>query len=65
METRYKLVNVIVEMRIGARIVSVILFHFIFLSRESEGGAIFWTNPHPLRCCPSQVFLLIFWLPPS
>jgi len=22
---------------------------FIFLSRESDGGAIFWTNPHPLR----------------
>jgi len=25
---------------------------FILLSRESEGGAIFWTNPHRLRSCP-------------
>jgi len=28
---------------------------FILLSRESDGGAIFWTNPHPLRSCPYQI----------
>jgi len=26
------------------------------LSRESDGGAIFWTNPHPLRSCPFSSF---------
>jgi len=22
---------------------------FVLLSRESDGGAVFWTNPYPLR----------------
>jgi len=26
-----------------------ICFIFILLSRESDGGAIFWTNPNPFR----------------
>jgi len=26
-----------------------VYFIFILLSRESDGGAIFWTHPHPLR----------------
>jgi len=25
---------------------------FILLSRESDGGTIFWTNLHPLKSCP-------------
>jgi len=29
---------------------------FILLSRESGGGAIFWTNPHSLRSCPFPSF---------
>jgi len=24
---------------------------FILLSQESDGCAMFWTNPHPLRSC--------------
>jgi len=29
---------------------------FILLSRESDCGAILWTNPHPLRSCPMSIF---------
>jgi len=29
---------------------------FILLSRESDGDAIFWTNPHLLRSCPFPSF---------
>jgi len=29
---------------------------FILLSRESDGGAIFWTNPHPLRSYPLRSY---------
>jgi len=32
---------------------------FILLSRESDGGALFWTNPHPLRSCPFSSFPVI------
>jgi len=32
---------------------------FILLSRESDGGAIFWTNPHPLRSCPYPSFPVV------
>jgi len=33
---------------------------FILLSRESDGGAIIWTNPHPLRNCPFPSFPVVF-----
>jgi len=32
---------------------------FILLSRESDGGAIFWTNPHPLTSCPFPRFPVV------
>jgi len=32
---------------------------FILLSQESEGGAIFWMNPHLLRSCPFPSFLVV------
>jgi len=32
---------------------------FILLSRESDGEAMFWTNPHPLRSCPFQSFPVV------
>jgi len=32
---------------------------FILLSRESDGGAIYWTNPHPLRSCPFPNFPVV------
>jgi len=32
---------------------------FILLSRESDGGAIFWTNPHLLRSCPFPSFPVV------
>jgi len=35
---------------------------FILLSRESDGGAIFWTNPHPLGSCPFSSYLFVFLL---
>jgi len=28
----------------------------ILQPQESDGGAIFWTNPHPLRSCPFPSF---------
>jgi len=34
----------------------------ILLSRESDGGVIFWTNPHPLRSCLFSNFPLFLWL---
>jgi len=34
---------------------------FILLSRESDGGAIFWTNPNPLMSCPFLSFPVV-WL---
>jgi len=46
----------------GVRLGEVCLFVcciFFFLSRESDGGAIFWTNPHPFRSCPFSVVPLI------
>jgi len=33
-----------------------VCFIFFLLSRESDGGAIFWTNPHPRRSCPFSRF---------
>jgi len=35
---------------------------FILLSRESDGVAIFWTNPHPLRSYPFSSFSVVLWL---
>jgi len=35
---------------------------FILLSQESDGGAKFWTNPHPLRVVHFQVFRLFLRL---
>jgi len=32
---------------------------FILLSYESDGGAIFWTNPHSLRSCPFSEFAVV------
>jgi len=33
---------------------------FILLPRESNGGAVFWTNPHPLRSnCPFPSFPVV------
>jgi len=32
---------------------------FILLSRGSDGGAIFWTNPHPPRSCPFPSFPVV------
>jgi len=32
---------------------------FILLSRESDGGTIFCTNPHPLRSCPFPSFTVV------
>jgi len=32
---------------------------FILLSRESDGGTIFWTKPHPLRSCPFPRFPVV------
>jgi len=32
---------------------------FILISRESDGGAILWTNPHPLTSCPFSSFPVI------
>jgi len=34
---------------------------FIFLSRESNDGTIFWTNLHPLRSCPFPSFPVVSW----
>jgi len=34
---------------------------FTFLSRESDGGAIFWTNLYLLRSCPFPSFSVL-WL---
>jgi len=31
----------------------VVCFIYILLSRVSDGCAIFWMNPHPLRSCSS------------
>jgi len=31
----------------------------IFLSRESDGGVMFWTNSHPLRSCPFPSFPVV------
>jgi len=31
------------------------------VSRESDGGAMFWTNPHPLRSCPFPSFPAFFF----
>jgi len=36
---------------------------FILLSRESDGGAIFLMNPHPLRSCPFPSFPFFYFLP--
>jgi len=30
------------------------------MSRESDGGAIFWTNPHPLNSCPFPSYSVVF-----
>jgi len=48
---------------------------FILLSRESDGSAMFWTNPHPLRSCrflnfpvvslTSYYWIFAFSKPPS
>jgi len=37
------------------------LFCFILipLSRESDGSAMFWTNPHPLRSWPFPSFSIV------
>jgi len=35
------------------------LFISILLSRESDGDAIFRTNPHPLRSCPFPLIQVI------
>ena len=54
----------------------IFLFFFIFilLSRESDGGAVLWTNLHPLRSYPVSKFevvkscpdnLLLVSVPPS
>jgi len=32
---------------------------FILLSRESDGGAIFWMNSHPLRSCQFPSFPVV------
>jgi len=32
---------------------------FILLSRETDGGAIFWTNPHLLRSYPFPNFPIV------
>jgi len=32
---------------------------FILLSQESDGSAIFWTNPHPLRSCSFPSFPVV------
>jgi len=32
---------------------------FVLLSRESDGGAIFWTSPHPLRSRPFPSFPVV------
>jgi len=32
---------------------------FILLSRESDGSAIFWTNPYPFKSCPFLSFLVV------
>jgi len=32
------------------------LFHLILLSRESDRGAMCWTNPNPLKTCPFPSF---------
>jgi len=32
---------------------------FILLSQESDGGAMFWTNLHPLRSCPFLSYLVV------
>jgi len=32
---------------------------FILLLRESDGDAVCWTNPHPLRSCPFPSFLVV------
>jgi len=31
------------------------------MSRESDDGAIFWPNPHPLRSCPFSKFFGCFF----
>jgi len=36
-----------------------------FLSQQSDGDAIFWTNLHSLRSCKFQSFLVASWLLPS
>jgi len=38
------------------------MFHLILISRESDGGAIFWLNPHSLGVVHFQVFRLILRL---
>jgi len=40
----------------------VVLFYLYPLLWESDGGAIFWTNRHPLRNCSFRVFHLFLWL---
>jgi len=55
--------NVLVHVHLSFVCFCFVLFCsiFILLSRKSDGGAIFWTNPHPLRSCPFpsiQVFSL-------
>jgi len=36
-----------------------VCFIFILLLRESDDGAILWTNPHPLRSCPFPSFPVV------
>jgi len=43
----------------GIRIVYLFCSIFILLSRESDGGAMCWTNPHPLRSCPFSSFPVV------
>jgi len=39
--------------------VCLFCFIFILLSQESDGGAIFWKNLHPLRSCPFSSFQVL------
>jgi len=36
-----------------------VCFIFLFLSQESDGWTVIWTNPHPLRNCPFFSFSVV------